>query len=150
MPPHGTALRFRSRIDWWLAALVFGSLGLAVWFAIDDARRRTAHGDWGAVGVTTLVFGLVLWLFATTAYDVEADHLVVRYGPVRERIPIASIRRIAPSRTLVASPALSFRRLELTHGTYDSVVISPADQRAFIAALVARNPAIEVRSPHDA
>ena len=49
------------------------------------------------------------------------------------------------SRTLLAGPALSLRRLELDHGTYDVAIVSPKDRDGFVAALVARNPAIDVR-----
>jgi hypothetical protein len=36
--------------------------------------------------------------------------------------------------------------LEVDYGKYDTAIVSPADKAAFIAALTARNPAIEVRA----
>jgi hypothetical protein len=68
----------------------------------------------------------------------------VRSGPLRARLPIASIRRISRSSTLLAGPALSLRRLEVDHGKYDTAIVSPHDQAGFIAALVERNPTIEI------
>lgn len=145
MHPAPVALTFRSRIDWWLAALIFVPLGVAAWRGSAEVWHSPTPGNWVAAIVVGLALTITVWLYATTAYDVESTALVVRAGPLRERIPIASIRSIERSRTLIASPALSLRRLEIAYGTYDIAVVSPADQAGFIAALVERNPAIVVR-----
>lgn len=145
MHSHGNTLTFRSRIDWWLAVLIFGVLGLAAWRVGAAVWRTPTPEHWVAASVTALVLAITIWFFATTAYDVEAETLVVRYGPIRERVPIASIRRISRSSTLLAGPALSLRRLEVDYGKYDTAIVSPRDQSGFISALLARNPGIEIR-----
>lgn len=145
MHSHGNTLTFRSRIDWWLAALIFGVLGLAAWRVGAEVWRKPTPDNWVAAGVTALVLTFAIWTFATTAYDVDTETLVVRSGPIHGRVPIASIRRISRSSTLLAGPALSLRRLEVEYGKYDTAIVSPHDQAGFIAALVARNPAIEIR-----
>lgn len=144
MRSNGTTLTFRSRVDWWLAALIFGALGHTAWRVGTAAWRRPTPDLVVAAGVTALVLALAIWIFAGTAYDVEAETLVVRSGPFRARLPIASIRRISRSSTLLAGPALSLRRLEVDHGKYDTAIVSPHDQAGFIAALVERNPTIEI------
>ena len=145
MHSHGNTLTFRSRIDWWLAALIFGVLGLAAWRVGAAVWSKPTPGNWVAAGVTAVVLAISVWFFATTEYEVDAESLVVRSGPIRERVPIASIRRISTSATLLAGPALSLRRLEVDYGKYDTAIVSPSDQAGFISALVARNPSIEVR-----
>lgn len=139
-------LTFRSRIDWWLAVLIFGALGAAAWAVGSELWRKPTTGNWVAAIVTGLTLTLVIWIFASTAYDIGPEELVVRSGPLRARVPIASIRRVSASRTPLAGPALSLRRLEVEYGKYDTAIVSPADRAAFIAALTARNPAIEVRT----
>jgi membrane protein YdbS with pleckstrin-like domain len=146
MSPDGNTLTFRSRVDWWLAVVVFGALGSAAWAVAVEVWKKPNTGNWIAAAVTGLVLALTVWLFTGTAYDVSPTELVVRSGPLRARVPIASIRRISASRTILAGPALSLRRLEIDYAKYDTAIVSPADQSAFIAALVARNPDIEVRA----
>lgn len=138
-------MTFRSRIDLWLVAIVFGALGTAAWRVGAEVWRRPTPENWVAAGITGLILALAIWTFATTAYHVDAETLTVRSGPVHARIPIASIRRISTSSTLLAGPALSIRRLEVEYGKYDTAIVSPHDQAGFIAALVARNPNIEIR-----
>jgi len=146
MSSNRDTLTFRSRIDWWLAAIVLGALGSAAWGVGLELWRKPTTGNGVAAVVTGLVLALAIWVFASTAYDVGPAELVVRSGPLRARVPIASIRRVSASRTLLAGPALSLRRLEVDYGKYDTAIVSPADQAAFIAALTARNPAIDVRA----
>jgi membrane protein YdbS with pleckstrin-like domain len=145
MHSHGNTVKFRSRIDWWLAALIFGALGLAAWRVGAEVWWKPTPDNWVAAGVTALLLALAIWTFATTAYDVDTETLMVRSGPIHARVPIASIRRISTSSTLLAGPALSLRRLEVEYGKYDTAIVSPHDQAGFIAALVARNPTIEIR-----
>lgn len=134
---------FRSRVDWWLVAIVFVPMALACWGSARALYDSRSTDNWVAVGISWSVSALVTWLFVSTAYEVGPTDLVIRAGPLRESVPIASIRRIAPSRSLLASPALSLRRMELTYGKYDSAIVSPKDEAGFVAALQARNPNIE-------
>ncbi|WP_396223835.1 PH domain-containing protein [Gemmatimonas sp.] len=146
MSSDSTTLTFRSRIDWWLVAIVFGALGSAAWGVGEGLSRKPTTGDWVAAVVTSLVLALVTWVFTSTQYEVGPVELVIRSGPLRATVPIATIRRVSASRTLLAGPALSLHRLEVDYGKYDTAIVSPADQAAFILALTARNPAIDVKA----
>lgn len=146
MASNSNTLTFRSRIDWWLATIVFGALGSAAWGVGRELSRKPTTGDWVAAVVTSLVLALVTWVFTSTQYEVGPVELVVRSGPIRATVPIATIRRVSASRTLLAGPALSLRRLEVEYGKYDTAIVSPADPAAFILALTARNPAIDVKA----
>lgn len=87
---------------------------------------------------------LLSWLFSTTEYVIAGADLVVRSGPIRFTIPIQSIRRVRPPRSFMSAPALSLDRLEISYGTYGSVVLSPSDKRAFVDALRVRAPNVDV------
>ena len=132
------ARRFASRVDGWLVGVVFGSLfvgGMAIVVAASVGE-----------GIPPLELGLALlvligtgaamvWMMRTTHYAIEGDQLAVRGGPWRLRIAVADITRVAPSRSLLSSPAWSLDRLEIRYGANRSVLISPDDRDGFLRAL---------------
>jgi hypothetical protein len=134
-------LRFRSRIDWWLAALL-----LAV--PADIARRAllatgTPDGDrLMALGVAGAFIGLLVWLGVGTHYTFASDGLVIRSGPLRATIPYDRITRVEHSRSVLAAPALSLRRLMIHYNRADFALVSPADEVGFLAALAERVPGV--------
>lgn len=140
------SLRFRSRIDVWVPLICFGPVILALALIVAEYRvtPTTSLVVGGAVCVG--IFALFGWVIFGTSYDMTATELVVRSGPIRATISISSIRKLRQSSTILAGPALSMQRLELDYGKYDTAIVSPRDVEGFVAALVARNPAIEVSS----
>lgn len=85
----------------------------------------------------------IVWCLRGTFYVVTDNELVLRSGPFRRRIPIASVTAIAAARSPVATYALSLDRLDLAcAGRGAHVQISPAEPAAFVAALRGVNPAI--------
>jgi hypothetical protein len=88
------------------------------------------------VGVAALYVGLV-W---PVTYELGAEALVIRFGLVRTRIRHDRIREVRPSRSLLASPALSVDRLAIGLGGRIPTTISPADRAAFLSDLAARTP----------
>jgi hypothetical protein len=135
-------LRFRSRIDAWLPLVLFGPVGLAGWFIWAEYRIEPSGSLLWAGVVCAAVLALMLWLMLGTSYTITETELIVRSGPLRETIPLAAIRSVRRSSTILAGPALSMRRLEIDHGKYDTAIVSPRDIAGFIAALLARNPAV--------
>ncbi len=94
--------------------------------------------------MTLLIIGLttafVAWIFVDTSYRVTATEMFVRSGPLRVTVPLAKIRRVRRSNSLLSAPALSLRRLEVMYGNGESVLISPADEERFFDALRKRAP----------
>jgi hypothetical protein len=87
-----------------------------------------------------IVFPIVF----NTCYTISNNILKVKSGFLLNRsIPIESIKKIVPTKTIFSAPALSFDRLEVFYNKYDSVVISPENKDDFIADLQKINPAIE-------
>jgi len=78
----------------------------------------------------------VLWCLLSTCYEFKGDHLVVRCGPLRWNVPLASIREVNPVRNYVSSAALSSDRLELkVSGSSGALYVSPANRDAFMQTL---------------
>jgi hypothetical protein len=138
-------IRFRSRIDAWLGVLVFGPFVVGFWFTVRDYLSAPHWAFLLGAGMCVLALVVCGWLFLGTSYTVTAADVIIRCGPMHITIPLASIRVVARSSSLISAPALSLRRLELKYGKYDTLLVSPLDQTGFIAALLARNPAIEVK-----
>ena len=79
-----------------------------------------------------LLFG---WLFWATRYVVKNNALTIYTGFGKVCIPIESIKSVTPSRNLLASPALSLDRLEISYGKNQSILISPKDKSGFLTAI---------------
>jgi hypothetical protein len=93
------------------------------------------------LGLTGVVIFPIVF---NTNYTITADNLLkIKCGFFMNiTLPIASISKLTPCRSILSAPALSFDRLEIFYGEYDSVVISPENRDDFIDQLQTINPAI--------
>jgi hypothetical protein len=141
---------YPSRVDPWVAVLLVLTAAVslvAVWALLSAVDR---------IGI--VVGGLTLAVLLGTAlvvypvsYTIGERELVIRSGVWRIRVPLDSIIRVQPSRTLLASPALSLDRLAIEYHTdrfsRPTVYISPvrrdefADRLADAAGLQRRGKA---------
>jgi hypothetical protein len=134
------SLSFRSEVDLWFIVItaVFVSVtGIAAW-------RMITQGAIVPAAVVLLAIGLFAWLLFGTAYVLTDDNqLIVRSGPMRRTLDVASIRSVKPTNSIWSAPALSLNRLEImTEG--GPLVISPADRGRFLGELVRRAPGIRL------
>lgn len=141
----GAARRFESKRDRWLVGPLWGTVVIDGLAAI--ALLVAAQGPIWPRAAASALLGLsalaIVSCLRGTFYVVADTELVMRSGPFRRRIPIASVTAIAPTRSPVAAFALSLDRLDLIYGQRGAhVQISPADPAAFVAALRGVNPAI--------
>ena len=106
---------FPSKKDGWIVALLVVCLGagLAGTIAAMVSGGRSAI-LFGALAwaVMLAIFGLLVF---PMRYEVGGEHLVIRFGVVRVRIPYADILRVEPSRNPISSPALSLDRLRIAY-----------------------------------
>ena len=137
-------MRFSSRIDLWLWAVLAFTLGAGA-FALWSAGVRGS-----AAAVTTMLVAcalapaLLLWLASATHYELAERDLLVCSGPLRWRVPLAQIRSVVPSRSLVSAPALSLDRLRIDYEQASSILISPRDRLRFLLELQRRCPGIGI------
>jgi hypothetical protein len=130
-------VRFRSRIDWWLAALLLALpvIGLITAIALQLSGDGGAFVGWLSLLGIGLLYVSVVW---PVTYELAAEELVIRFGLVRSRLPYAEIRGVAPTRSMLAAPALSMDRLAIDVGGRTGAVISPDDRSGFLDALAQR------------
>jgi len=143
---------FKSKVDGWLAALVFGVPAIGMSIALSGAiRSGDFHPLYVAVPALIVTFAFIAWLFGKTDYRIAGKNLVIRSAFLRWTIPIGDIQSITPTRSPASSPALSLDRLAIRHRG-GVILVSPADKAGFIAALRAVNAAIAchdgVKSEH--
>jgi hypothetical protein len=135
-------LRFTSKTDWWMPvmiAIAIGSAPVAIWVASPGKAFSRQVVPVLAIGLL-LPVGLLVWMWFTTLYSIAGNELRIACGPMKMTVPIDSISRIRSSHSLVSSPALSLSRLAIQYGRFQEVLISPADRRGFILAIVERVP----------
>ena len=127
---------YYSRVDWWIVALLAGSLlfcfGLGVYLLCFD---RTAALI--VFGITACSVAFVLLLAVPCKYTLLDDHLLVQAGLIKYRIPYSEIRKIEKSNNPLSSPALSLRRIKITKKK-GFLLVSPIDRDQFIKDLSAR------------
>ncbi|HSJ00113.1 MAG TPA: PH domain-containing protein [Patescibacteria group bacterium] len=132
--------RYPTRVDWWLGALLVAVPVIVVVSAVALTLAGDASGaivGWLSVaGVVALYVGLV-W---PVVYELGDDALIIRFGLVRSRVPYRRIRAVRPTRSVLASPALSVDRLAIDIGGRIPTTISPADRDPFLTDLAARVP----------
>jgi uncharacterized membrane protein YdbT with pleckstrin-like domain len=120
-------LRFRSAVGW---SFKIPALAIGLLLILSQLNGLNP------VAFVALGFSmaLIVWLYVSTEYTVTDEGLRVRSGPIYSRVDAKRIDCVRPTRTILSAPALSLDRLEV-RGAFGSVVVSPADKRAFVRAL---------------
>lgn len=139
----GPAERFVTKRDAWLVAVLWGAslvdLAVAAWVLV---------GLEGAplwVAPLLLVAGAFqLHVLYATHYTFEGAELAIRASFFRWRIPLAAIDSVEPTQSPLSSPACSLDRLLIRWGGGRRVMVSPEDKPAFLRALAARAPQLEL------
>lgn len=124
---------FRTRIDWWLAAiLIFVAVAPIVSACIN-----------GVFDLWTVVISLFILSLFRTVYVVNDSKLRVWVGVIPYgKKEIGQIKSVHRTSSLISSPALSIDRLAITFVNGDRLIISPKDREEFVASLLAVNPQI--------
>ena len=127
---------FPTRVDAWIVLAAAGGFAaaLAGGFAALETNPAEAPFALGFLGFLVLLTFLVGF---PCRYTLTADHLLIQFGVVRQRIPYADITDVAPSHSLWAAPAMSLRRVEISYrGRFQ--LVSPRERERFIDELRAR------------
>jgi hypothetical protein len=124
---------FPSRVDAWLAIIV--GTAIAVPGVAIGAASAAAIGKLMIYLSGVAVFlRLLVW---PCEYVLAPDHLLIRSGVLRWRVPYRDITRIEPSANPRSAPALSLRRVKISR-IRGYVLVSPRDRDSFMAALRTR------------
>jgi hypothetical protein len=125
---------FRSKVDWWLAALVIvaAEFGPAsVWISGEP------FPFWLALS-TTAILVLIAVLLVPIRYILEGRTVRIRCGVPQWQFgsfAVDEVQSVRPTHNPLSSPALSLDRLRVDAGM-NTWLISPKDKRGFLKALV--------------
>ncbi len=102
--------------------------------------------EWLAIMIVAPVFLFMFYTFFNTWYEVDGTFLKIRSGFFKyPSVDITTIEKISYTSNPLASPAASFKRLEIKYGNRQYVIISPKDRDSFVELLLNINPNILVK-----
>lgn len=128
---------FAPKRDAWIVALIWAGALFCVYGALAQLTSPAPF----LLKVAVLLFlgsGAVfmVWILYQIDYTLTDDTLVVRRGPIRYRVPLASIDSVRPSRNPLSSPAPSLGRLLIKwKDGRRKIFISPARKTDFLREL---------------
>lgn len=94
------------------------------------------------IGMLLIVIFIII-LFLNTYYLIDKQQLTIMVKPFyKKKIAINTITKIEKSNSLLSAPAPSFDRLEIYYGKFNSELVSPKNQKAFVSSLQKYNPNI--------
>jgi hypothetical protein len=147
MPAHEDVVH-KSKVDAWLGLLLLGiaamgpiSLAVGIYYLVVCCRAE----GWVFVGSGVFVTGLMSLVVWPVTYTLTADHLVIRAGRFRSRLPYDTITAVYPTRNPLSSPALSLDRTRIDHtGKFGFALISPESRGQFMRDLAERAPHLRI------
>lgn len=129
---------FPCKHDLWISIIVWVTLFMALY---NTYLGNAPSSIKGMMGFILLFIG---WIWFKTGYLILDGLMVTWSGPFRNKVPVKYITRIDRTKNIFFSPSFSFSNaIKLTVGN-KRIVVSPRNRKAFIDALVAQNPNIEV------
>ncbi len=125
---------YPSKIDGWLVPVLCVPPVATVAVCVAAALAGSITNLLVGVAVAVFVAGLYFGLIVPVRYGLDDTQLIVRSGVCRQRIPLADISEVYPTRNPLSSPALSLDRLHVQtgKGVRKGVMISPADRDLFL------------------
>lgn len=142
---------FRPKSNWLMFFITyilgFGMLSIGI-MALTDSEEFAFKILLGIFFLALSVFLLVYMAFVQIKlrYEIDGENLFIKGSLFLDKtIPVASIKKVKKIFSILNSPATtSYHRLEIFYNSFDSYMISPADESGFLNALQAINPEIEV------
>jgi len=128
--------RFSSKTDLWLLVLLVLVLLIQSFVLFEVLTTNTPiSAKYMMIGSTVFVFTLIGSILLRTHYTVHDDQLTIACGPVTWTIKLSEITDVAETRSPLSSPALSLDRLRIRYAGRRSIMVSPDDKKAFLAAI---------------
>jgi hypothetical protein len=139
--------RFESKKDWTYPIIwgfVFIVYSLVACLILYNGGNLS---DLIVLGAVWLSLGLLLYLLLkTTYYTVDDTYLTCHILGFRKKISIEEITKIEEQKGLFAGLKINtaWKGLVVSYGKWNEILISPADEEGFIAAIKAKNPTLKV------
>ena len=137
-------MKFKSKVNYLMLVALIVFIGFLCFQGIDFQNLTTLKKVY-LIGMI-LLLKYIIYSFLNTYYLVDKEQLTLVVKPFyKKKIALNTIKRIEKSSSLLSAPAPSFKRLEIFYGSFNSELVSPKDQKAFIELLKKYNPEIIVK-----
>lgn len=89
---------------------------------------------------------LFLWIYYSTSYGIQDQHLHYHSAFIKGKIDIATITRLQVGKNLWSGlkPALSTKGIIINYNRFDEIYVAPINNKELVDALLEINPAIAV------
>ena len=131
-------ITYNSKKDTWLMIVMYGAATAALAGCVTLASSGLPGDLVSAAFLFIVGVVLPLWLIRATFYVLDDQRLAIRCGPFRWSIPLAKIRSVKRTRSMLSGPALSLDRVQIRYGRFGMfgfVLISPERRDRFLADL---------------
>jgi hypothetical protein len=141
-------MRFQTKFDSWLVAVLFLSAGISC-FVVPAVFFHTLGANWFPILLT--IFCWTIWLLALSStlpqyYEIREDGLFIRQGWKKILIPYPSLTDVKTWRSHLSAPVFSADRILVSAGAYKSFVIAVVEKEDFFAELSTRCPQMEKKN----
>ncbi|MFV8784437.1 PH domain-containing protein [Microbulbifer sp. SA54] len=128
---------FQSKVDTWLAVIIWGSVIFSMIIAIYLLMVQPISGANLAIVATISALGVILpvWIMFSTNYIVSDGVLKIHSGPFSWSVPVDEISSVTATHNTLSSPALSLDRLRITYSSGKSIMVSPQAKSDFLSAI---------------
>lgn len=135
--------RFYSKRDLWLTLLAWVPMLFSfALFIVEIIKGTEIFGIMAMFWI--LIIGFMAWLWVGTYYEFEDDYLLVRSGPIKEKIYYKYITDVKSTNAPWSSAALSLDRLAIYCNGRLKTYISPKDKLEFVKVLSEKSPNIKI------
>lgn len=144
---------FRSKMDVYFLIIMFIAIilfAIVAFFPLLIERYRQVS-IFMIISPCLFIIGTsyFLWTYLSVKYVLNQDHLFIKGGINRRRIPYEQIVKVVPTRTILTGHSILSSRdaIELFYEEkgLKSVKISPKEKSEFISELKQRNPNLKVK-----
>ena len=140
-------MRYNSTKSVGITIVMFAMLAVLAGGLVLTLLYMTGGSKWFFAVVYLLTFGMLLWIYFATYYELRENTLYMRSGPFAENVPYVKIRKAVKCRGYKTSMALSTARIELIYGRSSisgRTFISPEREDEFLAELQKRCPKLKI------
>ena len=126
---------FKSKIDLWIGFIIAVSAFLCAAISLPLLLSSSIANVLIAVLILGLGSAFPIWLLFSTNYSTNEKDLLIKCGPFRWVVPLATITSVKETKNPLSSPALSLDRLQISYQSGKSIMVSPKDKQRFISAI---------------
>lgn len=99
------------------------------------------------ISFTLFIIIPLIWAFLHSYFEITDDQLIIVFGFYKKKIPLEGIRSVGHTFNPIASPAWTFKRLEIIHKDYSMILVSmPKKEKLFMETLQEKAGHIQFKS----